>query len=42
KDGVDRKYACLKNQHDEMMSTLVLVPGCSDSWIISSMYNGRL
>ncbi|GJT78710.1 hypothetical protein Tco_1045435 [Tanacetum coccineum] len=25
KDGVDRKYACLTNQHDETM--------CSDSWI---------
>ncbi|GJU36790.1 hypothetical protein Tco_1185144 [Tanacetum coccineum] len=31
RDGVDRKYACLTNQHDEPMSPLVLVPGCSDS-----------
>ncbi|GJU53970.1 reverse transcriptase domain-containing protein [Tanacetum coccineum] len=42
KDGVDRKYACLTNQHDETMSPLVLVPMCSDKLDLICLFHSTL
>nr|GEU34594.1 putative ribonuclease H-like domain-containing protein [Tanacetum cinerariifolium] len=35
KDVIDRRYAYLTNQHDETMSSLILVQVSSDNWCLS-------